>query len=130
MKINPVILAFIFCSCAVVGLYMPHAAAADSAGGGDPYAIITTANLNVTNVSLENATIPAQYKLTPSPLEVGISTNKSSDGSLKGEMAAVPRTIGFSITPEMVVILIVLAAALGIGAWYFLKQKQEKEKQE
>jgi len=109
---------------------MSPACAADPSGDSEAHAIITTAVLNVTNATLANATIPEQYKATLSPLEVGIHTNNTLDGGLKGEMAAVPRTIGFSISPEMLVIGIVVIGALGIGAWYFLKRKQNRENKE
>ncbi len=123
-------LGVILCSCAIVGLCMPHAVAAGPAGDGEIHAYITTASINVTNVSLANATLPEKYKVTPSQIEVEISTNNTLDGSLKGEMAAVPRTVGFGISPELLVIVIVVIAALGIGAWYFLKRKNDRENKE
>ncbi len=91
---------------------------------GQAQALVTTTDLNVTNASLANATIPAQYQVTPTLLQIGVSTNDSSLDGPKGEMAAVPRTIGFSTGPEMLAIVIIVIAAIGLGAWYSLKRKQ------
>jgi hypothetical protein len=124
MKSRPAFMVFVLCSLAVFGLCMPTTGAAVPSSDGQEHALVTTANLNVTNASLANATIPAQYQVTPSLIRVGISTNDSSLGGPKGEMAAVPRTIGFSFSPEMLAIVIIVIAAIGLGAWYILKRKQ------
>ena len=130
MKNDPVILVILFCTCAILGLCVTAASASVPAGGGQGQALVTTAELNVTNASLANATIPAKYQATPTLLQIGISTNDSSIGGPKGEMAAVPRTIGFSTTPETIVIVILVIAAAGIGAWYFLKRTRNGKKKE
>jgi hypothetical protein len=70
-------------------------------------------------------TIPDKYQVTPTLLKVGISTNDSALNGPKGEMAAVPRTIGFSTTPETIIIVIIGIAAICLGVWYSLKQKQK-----
>jgi len=124
MKSKPVFLVVILCSLAVFGLCIPTISAAIPVSDEQTHALVTTATFNVTNASLANATIPAQYQVTPSLIRVGISTNDSSLGGPKGEMAAVPRTIGFSISPEMAAIVIIVTAAIGLGAWYTLKRKQ------
>ncbi len=117
-------MVFVLCSLAVFGLCMPPTSAAVPASDGQADALVTTAALNVTNASLANATIPAQYQVTPSLIQVGISTNDTAIDSPKGEMAAVPRTIGFSFSHEMLAIVIIMIAAIGFGAWYALKRKQ------
>jgi hypothetical protein len=103
---------------------MPTISAAVPASDGQAHALVTTTDLNVTNVSLANATIPAQYQVTPSLIRVGISTNDTDLDAPKGEMAAVPRTIGFSISPESLAMVIIVIAAIGLGAGYILKRKQ------
>ena len=123
MKSEPVFLVCILCPLAVIGLYLPLASAAVPAGDRQAQALVTTADLNVTNASFANATIPAQYQATPALLQIGVSTNDSSLDGPKGEMAAVPRSIGFSLNPEMLAIIIIGIAAIGIGAWYALKRK-------
>jgi hypothetical protein len=117
-------MVFFLCSLAIFGLCMPVTSAAVPAGDGQGHALVTTAALNVTNASLANATIPAQYQVTPTLIRVGISTNDAALTGPKGEMVAVPRTIGFSLGPEMLAIVIIMIVAIGIGAWYSLKQKQ------
>jgi len=104
---------------------VPLASVAVPAGGGQGQALVTTADLNVTNASLENATIPDKYQATPTLLQVRISTNDSSLNGPKGEMAAVPWTIGFSTTSETIIIVIIGIAAICLGVWYSLKQKQK-----
>lgn len=130
MKNDPAIFINLLCSCAILGLFITAASAAVPAGGGQGQALVTTTELNVTNASLANATIPAQYQATPTLLQVGVSTKDSSLDGPKGEMAAVPRTIGFSTTPETIAIVIIGIAAIGLGAWYSLKRKQNGDKKE
>jgi LPXTG-motif cell wall-anchored protein len=109
---------------------MTAASAAVPSGDGQGQSLVTTAELNVTNASFANATIPAKFQATPTLLQVGVSTNDSSLDGPKGEMAAVPRTIGFSASPEMLAIVIIGIAAIGLGAWYSLKRKQNEDKKE
>jgi hypothetical protein len=108
-----------------MGLFLPPANAAVPSGNGQAQALVTTADLNVTNASFANMTIPDKYQVTPTLLKVGISTNDSALNGPKGEMAAVPRTIGFSTTPETIIIVIIGIAAICLGVWYSLKQKQK-----
>jgi len=128
MKSKPVFLVYVLCSLAVTGLYLPLASAAVPSSGGQALALVTTADLNVTNASFANATIPAQYLETPTLLQVGVSTNDSSLDGPKGEMAAVPRSIGFSMSPETLAIIIIGIAAIGLGAWYSLKRNKDEKK--
>ena len=130
MKNDPALFVILLCSCAILGLCMPAASAAVPAEGGQGQALVTSTELNVTNASPANATIPAQYQVTPTLLQIGVSTNDSSLDGPKGEMAAVPRTIGFSTTPETLVIVIIGIAAIGLGARYSLKRKQNGDKKE
>lgn len=119
--------ALILCLCILLGLVIPAAAAA---AAEDTRAIVTVQELNVTNASLANATIPAQYQATPTLLEVGISSTGSLPEGPKGEMSAGPRTIGFSTTPEMIAVIIVVIAAIGIGAWYLMKRSRDGKNKE
>ena len=130
MKNDPAIFVILLCSCAILGLFITAASAAVPADGGQGQALVTTTDLNVTNASPANATIPAQYQATPTLLQIGMSTNDSPLDGPKGEMAAVPRTIGFSMSPEPIAIIIIGIAAIGLGAWYSLKRKQNGDKKE
>jgi len=120
---------FVLAIFMLAGLCLPPAGAAvPSAQETGP--VVTVQEFNVTNASLANATIPEQYLATPTPLEIGVSTNDTNLGGPKGEMSAVPRTIGFSITPELIAAIIIVILALGAGAWYILKRKREIKKEE
>ena len=130
MKSKPAFLVLVLCSLVVFGFCMPATSAVVPAGDRQAHPLVTTGDLNVTNVSLANATFPAKYQVTPSLIQVGISTDDSALDGPKGEMAAVPRTIGFSTSPESLVIVIIVIVAIGLGAWYVLKQKQDEKKKE
>lgn len=120
---------FVLVICVLAGLCLPPAGAAvPSAQETGPVA--TVQELNVTNASLANATLLEKYRVTPTPLEIGVSTSDTNLGGPKGEMSAVPRTIGFSVTPELIVVIIIVIAAAGAGAWYYLKRKKETKKEE
>ena len=45
-------------------------------------------------------------------------------------MAAVPRTIGFSISPATLAIVIIVIAAGGISAWQLMKRRRDEVKKE
>ena len=120
---------FILVICVLAGLCLPPAGAAvPSAQKTGP--IVTVQELNVTNASLANATIPAKYLATPTPLEVGIRTTDTGLDGPKGEMSGVPRTIGISVSPEFLAALIIVIVVVGAGAWYLLKRKKESKKNE
>ena len=61
MKNNPAFFFIVLCSCAVLGLCISATGAAVPDGEGQPNAPVTTAELNVTNISLANVTIPDKY---------------------------------------------------------------------
>ena len=110
-----------FCLLAVFGLCIP-AATAVSAGG------VQTAALNVTNVSVTDAAFPADYRLTPTPVFLGFSTNGPLSGAPKGEMGAVPRRIGIQVSTA--VLITGIAAIAGAAALYLvncLRRKPGKE---
>jgi len=115
--------------CLLAGMVLPPAGAAvPSAQETGP--LVTVKELNVTNASLANATIPAQYQATPTLLQVAVSTNDTNLDGPKGEMSAVPRTIGVTFSPGLLAVILIVVVALGAGAWYFLKRKQETKKEE
>jgi hypothetical protein len=124
MKSKTVFLAVALCSLAIIGVCIP------AAGGEAEHTLVATAGFNVTNASLANVTFPAQYQVTPTRIQIGISTNDTSLDGPKGEMAVVPRTIGFSAGPEFVMIVIIMIIAIGVSAGYILKRKQDDKKQE
>jgi len=120
-----IVLAF----CLIAGFVLPLAGAAGPAAQTTG-PLVAAPELNVTNASLANATIPAQYLATPTHLEVGIRTTDAGLDGPKGEMSGVPRTIGISISPEFLAAVLIVIIALGAGAWYLLKRKRETKKEE
>ncbi|MGA7797073.1 MAG: hypothetical protein WB986_00430 [Methanoregula sp.] len=125
MKNSPAFLAVLLCLPAICSLYIPAASAALPGSGGYPGDLVTVAELNATNISLANATFPAEYQVTPTLIFIGISTNDTSLDGPKGEMAAVPRTIGFSASPASLAMAVTIIAVAGISAWYLWKRKQD-----
>jgi len=120
---------FVLVICLLAGLCLPSAGAAvPSAQETGPVA--TVQELNVTNASLANATIPAKYLVTPSLIEIAVSTNDTRLDGPRAEMVAVPRKIGVSFSMETLVIVIGLVIIAGAGAWYYLKRKKETKKEE
>ena len=95
---NPsaVILAALILVC-TAAIISPAGAALPGAQEGQVPA--TPLELNVTNASLANATIPDQYQVTPTLMNIGISGNVSGAAGPKGEMSESPRTIGFALSP-------------------------------
>lgn len=125
---KPLVL-FVLVACMAAVLCLPLAGAAGPAVQTTGQ-LAAAPELNVTNASLANATMPAQYLATPTPLEVGIRTTDAGLDGPKGEMSGVPRTIGISVSPEFLAAVIIVIAAIGAGAWYLLKRKKESEKEE
>jgi len=121
MRCDRMILAGGLCVLAVFILCLPAAATTgEQDPAGTPGAIGT---LNVTNVSLANATFPAEYQVTPTPISLGYSTNGPLSGAPKGEMGAVPRSIGISVSPAVAVIGIIVIAGAGIGYFVYRNRK-------
>ncbi len=114
----------------LVGLVIPGINAAVSIETPQITPFITYPDISVTNESLANHTLPAEFRETPTLLSVGVELPENALPASKGEMAAGPRVIGFSTDPVSlaIIILAVVAAAAGIG--YFLKRKRDEEEQE
>ena len=85
-------------------------------------------DLNVTNVSLPNETIISKYPITPTPIKFGIMY-EGTVAEAKGEMAAGPRTIGVSMSPDtfVVVFIAVVAVVISIGYLMWRKRKERDE---
>jgi hypothetical protein len=118
---------FLF-SLAVMLFLIPGAGAANSSQ--QEYVLPATRDLGVTNVSLANGTVPEEYQVTPTLIDVRVGVSETSLPGPKGEMASGPRTIGFSATPATLVVLIIILGAGAGGAWYVLKRKKDEETEE
>jgi hypothetical protein len=120
---------FLF-SLAVMLFLIPGAGAVVANSSQQVYALPATRDLAVTNVSLANGTVPEEYQVTPTLVDVRVGVSETSLPGPKGEMASGPRTIGFSATPATLVVLIIILGAGAGGAWYFLKRKKDEETEE
>ncbi len=102
---------FILMVFAVFTLFIPGVNA--GVPGDNPHisAIPSIQELNVTNASFANRTIPEKYKITPTLIDLNVKITETLLPAPKGEMAAGPRFIGFSTTPETLAVVIVAVAA-------------------
>jgi hypothetical protein len=121
---------FVLVSVAVLLLAVPLASAAVPGNNSrvSPYG--TTPDLNVTAGALPNHTMPAQYAITPTPIRIEVGISETSIPAPKGEMAAGPRSIGFSFEPVMLVILILVVAAVSAGMWYMIQRKPDENNED
>jgi hypothetical protein len=109
--------------CIPVAGALPHAT--------DPILRLTEPPvLNVTNASLENSTVLAQYPVTPTPIRIGVDYQETIPG-VKGEMGAGPRFIGFSFPPATLVVVLALAIVVvaSIG-WLVWRKRNEKDEEQ
>jgi hypothetical protein len=110
---------------AIAGIPVPGTGAVLPAGQtGGPVA--TAADLNVSGIDAANSTIPARYQTSPVPVRVEVTISETLIPGPKGEMAAGPRTIGFSADPISLAILVVVIIALAAAVWYGVKRKPEE----
>jgi hypothetical protein len=114
---------------ALLSLAIPVISAAAPGSPPQITPFITVPDITVTNGSLINHTLPSEFRITPTLLKVEVELPFTALPAPKGEMAAGPRVIGFSVDPVALaaVILVIAAAAAGIG--YFLKRNRDEEEQ-
>jgi hypothetical protein len=82
--------------------------------------------LNVTNSSLPNTSILSKYPVTPTPVRIEL-VYKATLAGVKGEMATGPRTIGFSLSPEELVILLIALVSVVVCIALIVSRKHVKE---
>jgi len=92
--------------------------------------IVTSPDLNMTGTDIANHSIPSRYGISPSPVEVKVQISDTSLPGPKGEMAAGPRTIGFTTDPISLAILVVVIVAGATGVWYLVKRKPEEPEED
>jgi hypothetical protein len=114
----------------LVSLTIPFAGAAgpDNARLAGPF--VASPELTVTGADIVNHTIPARYGISPTPIDIRVGISDTALPGPKGEMAAGPRTIGFTIDPLPLAILIVTIIAGAAGVWYLVKKRPEEEAEE
>jgi hypothetical protein len=111
------------------GLLVPGTVAVFPGGQmGGP--VVTAPDLNVSGVDMANSTIPARYQTSPVPIHVEVTISETLLPGPKGEMAAGPRTIGFSAEPVSLTILVVAILAGAAGVWYLANRKPEETERE
>lgn len=114
---------------ATAGLLVPGIGAVFP-GGHDAGPIVTAPDLNVSGIDVANSTMPAKYQTSPVPIRIEVTISETLIPGPKGEMAAGPRTIGFSTDPLSLAILIVAVVAIAAGTWYVVKRKTEEVEEE
>jgi hypothetical protein len=130
IKKTVVPLSLLIISLSVVPFLIPGTGAIVANSSQQVYTLPAHSDLAVTNVSLTNHTVPDEYRVTPTLINVQVSVSETLLPGPKGEMAAGPRTIGLSITPASLVVLVVVLGAVAGGVWYILKRKKDKEPEE
>jgi hypothetical protein len=89
--------------------------------------IVTGPDFNITGVDITNHSIPSRYEVTPTLIDVKVEVSDTSLPGPKGEMAAGPRSIGFSADPFSLSLLVVAIVAIAIGTWYMVRRKPEDD---
>ena len=111
-------------------LGIPAISAAVPADTGQAWPIVTSPELNVTNANITNQIIPSRYGMLPTLIYVKVEVSDTSLPGPKGEMAAGPRSIGFSAGPLSFAILVIAVVAVAAGVWYMVKRKPEEPEEE
>lgn len=118
---------FVLATVAALALCIP-AAGASSLPGDQVPGLTAAPVLNITNASLENTTILLKYQVTPAPMKIAVGYEETLAGA-KGEMAAGPRTIGFTFPPVTLVVVLAAAVAVIAGAgWLVWRKRNEEDK--
>ncbi len=121
---------FILVLLALTCLGIPVISAVAPADTWQIWPIVTSPSLNVTGADLENHTIPTRYGLSPTLVAFKVEISATSLPGPKGEMAAGPRSIGFSADPLSLAILIVAILMVAAGTWYIARRKPEEPGEE
>ena len=114
----------------LLSLAVPLACAAvpDNTRGSGP--VLTSPDLTLTGTNIANNTIPARYEITPTLINIRVEVSETSLPAPKGEMAAGPRSIGFSSDPVALAILIIAIIGGIAGIWYLAQRRPEVNKEE
>lgn len=121
---------FILVLLAWTSLGIPVISAAAPPDTRQIWPIITSPELNVTGADISNHTIPIRYGISPAQADFKVEISATSLPGPKGEMAAGPRSIGFSADPLSLAILIVAVLVVATGTWYMARRKPEEPGEE
>jgi hypothetical protein len=117
---------FILVLLAMMYLAMPGISAAVPDDNRQTGPIVTSPELNMTGINLTNLSTPSRFEITPT-IRVEVRISETSLPGPKGEMAAGPRTIGFSFDAVSLVIVIIAIVAGAAGVWYLMKRKPDEK---
>jgi hypothetical protein len=119
----------IFAILATAGLLVPTIGAV-LPGGPDTWPIVTAPDLNISGSDGANRSMPAKYQTSPVPIRIEVMLSETLIPGPKGEMAAGPRSIGFSADPLSLAILIVAVLVVAAGTWFMARRKPEEPGEE
>jgi hypothetical protein len=114
--------SIIILSLAALLLLIPNTGAVAVDSGRQAYVLPTAPDLNMTNISWVNHTVPGHQAETPVRINVQIEVSETLLPAAKGEMAAGPRTIDLS-APVSFAVLFLIMCAVAAGAGYILKRE-------
>ncbi|OPY35661.1 MAG: hypothetical protein A4E34_00662 [Methanoregula sp. PtaU1.Bin006] len=117
---------FILVSLMVMCLAAPVTSAAVPDNNRQAGPLVTSPDLNVTGINITNHTMPSRYEITPTLIRIEIRDSDTLFPAPKGEMAAGPRTIGFSFDLVSLVIVIIVSVAGAAGVLYVIKRKPDE----
>jgi hypothetical protein len=110
----------------LVSLMVSFAGAAVPEDTRQEWPIVTSPELNATGINITNHSIPARYEISPTLIDVRVEVSGTLLPGPKGEMAAGPRTIGFTTDPISLALLVLAIIAGAAGVWYLVKRKPEE----
>jgi hypothetical protein len=110
----------------LVLLAVPVASAAVPEDTRQAWPIVTSPELNATGINITNHSIPSRYGISPTLIDVRVEVSDTLLPGPKGEMAAGPRTIGFTTDPISLALLVLAIIAGAAGVWYLVKRRPEE----
>ncbi len=105
-------------------LLIPGTGAVAADIGRQANVLPTAPDLNMTNISWVNHTVPGHQTEIPIRINFQVEVSETLLPAPKGEMAAGPRTIDLS-APVSFAVLVLIMGAVAAGAGYILKRKPD-----
>ena len=103
------------------------ASATDPVGGRQGGLVAAGPDLNMTGVDIANHSVPSQYAIQPTLIDLKVELSDTALPAAKGEMASGPRTIGFTADPIPLALMIAGISAGVAGFWYLAKRRPDEE---
>lgn len=103
---------------------------AGAAEPGETGPFFTPVEINTTNTSLDPSALPPEFRETREQVVVSAELNETVLPAPKGEMAAGPRSIGFSFDPLVIAAAAIAVVVIGAGiVWYWRKNRGREKKE-